>query len=331
LNTVLPPKSDLDVAQIGADSLPEKAFPAGRGFRVCFDPAAHESIWSHARSTLADGDAIKEVVGVLVGDVYRDEGGPFLEIKASIPAEHTRNEGTEVAFTPETWAAINRVKDARFSEERIVGWYHTHPNFGIFLSERDKFVHTTAFPQPWAVAHVVDPVQSLEGVFAWSAGEPRETAEYWVGGEKKLSGAALGAARTAAAAPATREKSEHEGGVSRWTFLLTVVLGSLALIGVSGFFYRNELIWAEEEQLIVQALNSQRQELDRSMQAFELVRKQLEILRQQTKTSDEELDAHLKQLDSGLKRVRDLARSLQKEVQDLVGCIRTHGLPSDLS
>jgi proteasome lid subunit RPN8/RPN11 len=312
---------DLDTGQIETGSLQEKAFPAGRGFRVCFDPLAHEAVWAHARATLPDGDAIKEIGGVLIGELYRDDGGPFLEIKASISAEHTRNEGTEVAFTPESWAQINRVKDSQYANERIVGWYHTHPNFGIFLSERDKFLHLTAFPQSWAVAYVVDPVQSMEGIFTWSGGEPREAAEYWVGGEKKLRGVptAGGDRASAGSAELDRPAQAAEATVSRWTFLLTVALGLAALILVSGFFYRNQLIWAEEQQLTIQALASQRQELDRSLQALNLVRRQLEMLRQQTMTSDEQLETHVKQLDAGLQRVRELARSLQKTIEERRG------------
>lgn len=316
METGFAPQSGIDAAQIDTELLPEKAFPAGRGFRVCFAAAAHEAVWAHARGTLAAGEAIKEIGGVLIGEVFRDEGGPFLEIKASIVAEHTRNEGTEVAFTPETWAQINRIKDSEHPDDRIVGWYHTHPNFGIFLSERDKFLHRTAFPQSWAVAYVVDPVQSLEGVFVWSAGEPKETAEYWVGGDKKIRGAHQSVGASAPSDFASGREVEPVATVSRWSFFLTVALGLASLIAVSGFFYHKQLMWADEQQFIVQALASQRQELDRSMQALTLVRGHLELLRQQSKSTDAKPDAQIRQLDSGLQRVREIVRSLEQAVQE---------------
>lgn len=38
--------------------------------------------------------------------------------------------------------------------KRIVGWYHSHPRFGIFLSAHDIAIQTVYFGQPWQVAYV---------------------------------------------------------------------------------------------------------------------------------------------------------------------------------
>ena len=43
----------------------------------------------------------------------------------------------EVTFTHETWNKINAEMDSRFAHLAIVGWYHSHPDFGVFLSDRD--------------------------------------------------------------------------------------------------------------------------------------------------------------------------------------------------
>ncbi len=64
---------------------------------------------------------------------------------------------------------------------RIVGWYHSHPDFGIFLSERDCFIHEHFFSAPGQVAYVVDPVRGLEGMFAWHEGKPAPLPHFWVG------------------------------------------------------------------------------------------------------------------------------------------------------
>lgn len=49
----------------------------------------------------------------------------------------------------------------------IVGWIHTHPDFGIFLSEYDKFIHQNFFNEDYQVAYVVDPIQKIEGFYFW--------------------------------------------------------------------------------------------------------------------------------------------------------------------
>lgn len=40
--------------------------------------------------------------------------------------------------------------------ETIVGWVHTHPGFGAFLSNFDKEQHQRFFPEPWQIAYVMD-------------------------------------------------------------------------------------------------------------------------------------------------------------------------------
>ena len=51
-----------------------------------------------------------------------------------------------------------------------MGWYHTHPGFGPFLSAHDRFIHENFFAHPRHVALVLDPVQHLVAVFAWHNG-----------------------------------------------------------------------------------------------------------------------------------------------------------------
>jgi proteasome lid subunit RPN8/RPN11 len=302
----------LDASQTALEALPEKTFPSARPFRVFISEQAYQTMWGHARESLSEGDTIREVGGILVGLVYRDEAGPYLEVTAAIPAEHTRSEGTEVAFTPETWAQINRVKDSRYPKDRIVGWYHTHPRFGIFLSERDKFVHRHSFPQPWAAAYVIDPVQRLEGLFLWSAGEPQQAQEYWVGPERKL-----WVPRETPSAESEDGAETRAEGVSRSAVLggLTAVLITLLL--VCGFFYRNQMLLAANMQIIGRALASDQQELDRSRQALAVLRSQFDRTARRTDERDEAMRAQLRQIESGLRNVDTITRLLRQRVDEL--------------
>jgi proteasome lid subunit RPN8/RPN11 len=116
----------------------------------------------HARSSM---DA--EICGVLIGSVT----GARTVVSAAIPGEDARQGGSHVTFTQDTWAHIYKVKDARYPDERIVGWYHSHPGFGIFLSDQDTFIHQNFFSSPGQIAWVYDPHTDEEGCFAWEAGE----------------------------------------------------------------------------------------------------------------------------------------------------------------
>jgi hypothetical protein len=86
-----------------------------------------------------------------------------------------------VTFTHQTWAKINAEMDTKFDHLKIVGWYHTHPDFGIFLSDRDRFIQEHFFSGPGQFAHVIDPLRRTEGVFIWRGGKPALTEHFWVG------------------------------------------------------------------------------------------------------------------------------------------------------
>lgn len=299
----------LEAGETPLESLPERAFPAPRPFRVMITEQAHAGMWEHARGTLADGDDVLEVGGILTGVVYRDDSGPYLEIKAAIAAEHTRNEGTEVAFTPETWAHVNRVKDERYSDHLIVGWYHTHPRFGIFLSERDRFVHRHSFPQPWAAAFVIDPVQHLEGLFLWSAGEIRQAPEYWVGQERKQW---VPKEDLEVAEPI--ESGRKKVGASWPAFFGFAAVAILALMLFGIFFFRNEMALAEEMQIIGRALSSEQQELDRAQQSLDTLRSQMAAAARQDAATGNAMQGQLRQLESGLRNVNAIAKALRDRV-----------------
>ena len=81
-------------------------------------------------------------------------------------------EGASVTYTPESWRYVNDRLDEMFVEDSavIVGWYHTHPGFGIFLSGMDQFIHRHFFTQIWHVAFVLDPLSRKSGFFCWNRG-----------------------------------------------------------------------------------------------------------------------------------------------------------------
>ena len=123
----------------------------------------------------------KEVGGILVGDIYSDDSGPYLLIDTNIPALYAEEQGAELTFTHETWNYINQEMDGTYSGKKIIGWYHTHPGFGIFLSERDQFIHRSFFDSSHQIAFVYDPKSRDHGVFVWKDGQLWRLRRYWVG------------------------------------------------------------------------------------------------------------------------------------------------------
>jgi proteasome lid subunit RPN8/RPN11 len=110
-----------------------------------------------------------EVGGVLVG--YYVAPGEAPVITGSIAALAADGARASVTFTHEAWSDIHEALDARNDDAQIIGWYHSHPGFGIFLSEHDLFIHRNFFSDPAQVAFVVDPHSGREGMFGWAEGE----------------------------------------------------------------------------------------------------------------------------------------------------------------
>lgn len=106
--------------------------------------------------------------GVIVGRV--DEAARIVSLTGAVPARGARADATSLTFTHEAWDHVGQVIDEHFATERVVGWYHSHPGLGVFLSAQDRFVHTHFFPRPWQVAYVLDPVSGARGWFGWVAG-----------------------------------------------------------------------------------------------------------------------------------------------------------------
>jgi proteasome lid subunit RPN8/RPN11 len=115
-------------------------------------------IRQHARSSTKT-----EVCGVLIGS----ESDGITTIEACIAGENAAQGGTHVTFTQDTWEHIYKIKDRDFPAARIVGWYHSHPGFGVFLSDHDTFIHKNFFSSPQQVAWVYDPHSDEEGCFGW--------------------------------------------------------------------------------------------------------------------------------------------------------------------
>ena len=139
-----------------------KARPAAAEPSVRIDSEVTRCIRQHARA-----HAKTEVCGVLIGS--NDDG--VIDIRASIEATNAAQAGTHVTFTQDAWESIYRVKDGLYPDHRIVGWYHSHPGFGVFLSEHDLFIQQNFFSSPGQVAWVYDPHTDEEGCFGWVGSE----------------------------------------------------------------------------------------------------------------------------------------------------------------
>jgi proteasome lid subunit RPN8/RPN11 len=90
------------------------------------------------------------------------------------PAREAQGSLAALKFTHDTWSTLRRELEANFPNESVLGWQHTHPGMGVFLSGYDLFIQRNFFGQPWQIALVVDPKQQEFGFFQWRDGEIKD-------------------------------------------------------------------------------------------------------------------------------------------------------------
>lgn len=127
------------------------------------------------------GERSLESGGILIGydrydlDSNMDyvEGLYFLPIPKDLL---TNRSSSHVQFTPDFWSFAGRVLGTfqEFTQDhelKMVGWVHTHPEWGLFLSQHDTFVQKHYWSGQNHIVVVIDPRQKIDatpsiGVFS---------------------------------------------------------------------------------------------------------------------------------------------------------------------
>lgn len=141
---------------------PHEANSHSTAVAVFMSPRAFVRVCAHAGSDLDN-----EVGGWLLGKWRADRlsGEQFIVIESSLPARETRQGSAHLTFTQNSQVALYNEVQERYPEKDVVGWYHTHPRMGIFLSEWDTWLHRNFFPGLYQVALVIEPHSASGGFF----------------------------------------------------------------------------------------------------------------------------------------------------------------------
>lgn len=158
-------------------------FPGPRGavaaLRVAIERSAHAELIAHAKESLN-----AEICGILAGRVCTDDEGLFVHVEAAIRGTAASQGSTHVTFTHATWNAIHQTMERDHPHLRIVGWYHSHPGFGVEFSEMDVFIQKNFFPSPTQIALVIDPVNGSVAVAFNGERGIEYLPRYWVDGRE---------------------------------------------------------------------------------------------------------------------------------------------------
>lgn len=122
----------------------------------------------------------KEVGSILIGDYVDEKDRKTVIISNYIEAKYTDASASTLTFTHETWDYVYKEKDKKYPDKKIVGWQHTHPGYGIFLSNYDIFIQENFFNLPWQIAYVVDPIADTRGFFEWKNDKVSKMSGFYV-------------------------------------------------------------------------------------------------------------------------------------------------------
>ncbi len=172
---------------------------ASAALRVSLSRAAYGEITSHGKESLEG-----EVCGVLAGELAEDDDGVFVDVQVSVRGTGARAGRGHVTFTQETWNGIHQTLEKDHPKLQIVGWYHTHPGFGVEFSEMDVFIQRNFFSLPTQVALVMDPLGGDVALAMNGNSGIQYVDRFWVDGREHR-----------AKVPAPRTDASQAGAVER--------------------------------------------------------------------------------------------------------------------
>ncbi|MBI4360224.1 hypothetical protein HY572_00445 [Candidatus Micrarchaeota archaeon] len=116
-----------------------------------------EKAQTHFRTAASRG---KEAMGLLLGSAFVWNGNPYAVAERYVTASNDAT-AVSVRFSREAFSDLSK----KLNGFRVVGWTHSHPDYGCFLSSTDVATQESFFSEDFHFAFVVDPVRGEKKCF----------------------------------------------------------------------------------------------------------------------------------------------------------------------
>lgn len=118
------------------------------------------------------GEKQVEIGGWLLGKAWQHPGTQEYSVSFErfVQLQRAQSSDTMLEFKTHAWRLLDRAFDLyREDQLELVGWFHTHPGWGVFLSETDINTHTTFFQKPYHIALELESKKHPHelGFFTW--------------------------------------------------------------------------------------------------------------------------------------------------------------------
>ncbi len=167
------------VNELPENMLPQNIMPVGERVEENKNIYISQTVYKEIQK-FTKNKTTNESGGMLVGRIIEEFGKSNIVISGFVEAKYCEATPTTLKFTHETWDYVHKEIEKKHEGKKIVGWIHTHPDFGIFLSEYDKFIHQNFFSEDYQVAYVVDPIQQIEGFYFWINGNIEKCRGFYI-------------------------------------------------------------------------------------------------------------------------------------------------------
>ena len=223
----------------------------GQTYRYLINNANFES---YIKVVKVDAESGKTIPYAGAGFQIYDPTGNLVTMSFTyIEARYTDASASTLTFTHETWDYVYKEQGAKYPDKKIVGWQHTHPSYGIFLSNYDLFIQENFFNLPFQVAYVIDPIQKIRGFFQWKNGKIEKLKGYYIYDDVGKS------IKIEPERETTRKQPTHQSGKALPILsALAILIAGISL--VSMFNMRSSLI--EQNRKLEDSIQTQQQEID---------------------------------------------------------------------
>lgn len=261
------------------NALPQNILPMGErveeGKNIYLSQKVYRQIHKFTRNKLTN-----ESGGVLVGTTVEEFGKINILVSGFIEAKYCEATPTTLKFTHATWDYIHQEMDKRFPGMKIMGWIHTHPDFGIFLSDYDKFIHENFFSEENQIAYVVDPIRKEEGLYFWINGRLERCKGFYIFDRTGV--------KIDISSDPEEESTGKEGLLSVRNILLAVLTGAVVFLLFGNLSLRSEIDRLQlQQETIVATANQSLGYLQQQIQALQTRVGELEQIIQELKSGEE--------------------------------------------
>lgn len=220
-------KEKVQAAQEAEGALPQNILPVGERVQGSKNIYIAQKVYRQIHK-FTEGKTENESGGILVGEFVEEFGKQNILIEGFIEAKHCEATPQTLTFTHQTWEAVDKEMEKKHQGKSIVGWIHTHPDFGIFLSNYDTFIQENFFKEENQIAYVIDPIRGEYGFYFWEEGKIERCPGFYLYDKTGVPIKALKAEQQE-----EEEQSEKGGGVLAGiqTALLVVLSAVVVMLG----------------------------------------------------------------------------------------------------